>query len=54
MILYCVGQFKMNEMVFRWGEAIIFDHIGENTLNMRVDLTHHLPERLEAWRKYYF
>jgi len=35
-----MGQLKMNEMVFRSGEAIMFDNIGKS-LEMRVDLTHH-------------
>lgn len=40
IILYRMGQLKMNEMVFRSGEAIMFDNVGKS-LEMRVDLTHH-------------
>ena len=47
-MLYCVGQFKMKEMVIRAGETILFEHVGRKKMEMPVDLTNHMPKRLRS------
>ena len=52
IMLYCVGYFKINELVFRACEAIIFwshwEKVWKCLLILTYPTTHHMPKRIKA------